>query len=125
MSVPDTQTGLIRDVNGAGHLKSFPVPEPGSNEVLIRNVAVASNPKDWKYPIRLNDYTYIEGNDVAGEIVKLGEGVTGLKAGQRVAAFTRMATKQNKVRNTLLFLLEYKCADMLASNRAVWRISTL
>ena len=96
MSVPDTQIGLIRDEDGTSHLKTFPVPEPGTNEVLIRNVAVASNPKDWKAPMMVKDFTYIEGSDVAGEIVKLGEGVTGLKVGQRVAAFLKMMSG-NKV----------------------------
>lgn len=32
-------------------LTKLPVPSPSANEVLIRNVAVASNPKDWKYPM--------------------------------------------------------------------------
>ena len=26
----------------------FEIPTPGDDEVLIKNVAVASNPKDWK-----------------------------------------------------------------------------
>ena len=97
MALPSTQTSLFRDENGKGYLKTLPVPEPDANEVLIRNVVVASNPKDYKYPIWNNDYTYVEGNDIAGEIVKLGEGVTGLKVGQRVAAFSKMASG-NKVR---------------------------
>lgn len=100
--IPDTQLGLLRDESGAGHIRSFPIPEPGPNEVLIKNVAAASNPKDWKYPLWGKDFSYIEGSDVAGEIVKLGEGVSDLKVGQRVAAFTKMATKQNKV--SALFL---------------------
>lgn len=100
MSLPRNQIGLVRDENGVGHLKGFPVPEPGPNEILIKNVAVASNPKDWKYPRMGNDYTYIEGSDIAGEIVKVGEGVSDLKVGQRVAAFTKMATKQSRVRST-------------------------
>ena len=43
-SLPSRQIGVIRDENGEGHLKTFPVPEPGPNEVLTENVAVASNP---------------------------------------------------------------------------------
>jgi len=95
-TLPDRQIGVLRDESGAGHLQTFPIPEPAPGEVLIKNVAVASNPKDWKYPLWQKDYSYIEGNDVAGEIVKLGEGVSDLKVGERVAAFTKMATKQNK-----------------------------
>ena len=98
-SLPSRQIGVIRDENGEGHLKAFPVPEPGPNEVLIKNVAVASDPKDWKYPQWSNDYSYVEGNDVAGTIVGVGDAVKDLRVGQRVAAFTRMSTKQNKVWN--------------------------
>ena len=96
MAVPSTQIGVLRD-EISSKLETFSVPSPGPGEVLIQNVAAASNPKDWKYPLWGNDFSYIEGSDVAGEIVKLGEGVSDLKVGQRVAAFTKTATKQNKV----------------------------
>ena len=124
MALPDTQIGLIRDESGKGHLKTLPIPEPGPNEVLIRNVAVASNPKDWKYPFWHNDYTYVEGNDIAGEIVKLGEGVVGLAIGERVAAFTKMATKQSKVR---LFPLwsDTMFANTFAFGLVVWCIPAI
>lgn len=94
--LPTSQIGVFRDEQSF-QLKEFPVPQPGPNEVLIRNVAVASNPKDWKHPRRFNDYSYVEGSDVAGEIVDIGEGVVDLHVGQRVTAFTKMATKQSKV----------------------------
>ena len=29
-------------------IRDFDIPQPGDEEVLIKNVAVASNPKDWK-----------------------------------------------------------------------------
>ena len=70
---PSRQIGVIRDENSEGHLKTFPVPEAGPNEVLTENVAVASNPKDWKYPQWSNDYSYVGGNDVAGTIVGVGD----------------------------------------------------
>ncbi|KAI9034528.1 chaperonin 10-like protein [Hyaloraphidium curvatum] len=68
----------------------FP-PVPGKNEVLIRNVAVASNPKDWKLS-KFKFYEGIEGNDVAGHIEAVGEGVTEFKKGDKVAGFTKMAS---------------------------------
>lgn len=91
-------------------LKDFPVPAPAANEVLIKSewspeetrssqanprlladVAVASNPKDWKLPYcsscptntlgvadaidaDLAPYSAVEGNDVAGYIESVGEG---------------------------------------------------
>ena len=78
-------------------LQEFPVPSPGEKEVLIKNVAVASNPKDYKLPADDN-YAFIEGNDVAGFIVAVGEGVSEYKEGDRVAAFAKMRMKDNKVR---------------------------
>lgn len=77
-------------------IQEFPVPSPGAKEVLIKNVAVASNPKDHKLPAD-NDYAFIEGNDVAGFIAAVGEGVSEYKPGDRVAAFTKMRMKDNKV----------------------------
>ncbi|PAV21615.1 short-chain dehydrogenase reductase SDR [Pyrrhoderma noxium] len=70
--------------------------EPGEGEVLIQNVAVASNPKDWKYPEWSNNFSYIEGSDVAGYVVKVGKGVTDFKVGERVAAMTKLGTSKNK-----------------------------
>jgi len=77
-------------------LQTLPIPEPGPNEVLVKNVVVASNPKDYKLPFVIPGYEFVEGSDVAGYVEKVGEGVTEYKGGERVAAFTKMATKDNK-----------------------------
>ncbi|SCZ91393.1 BZ3500_MvSof-1268-A1-R1_Chr1-2g01379 [Microbotryum saponariae] len=71
-------------------IKDLPVPSPEKGEVLIKNVAVASNPKDWKLPYYIPDYAAVEGNDVAGYVEQVGEGVTKFKVGDKVAAFTKM-----------------------------------
>ncbi|KAH8111485.1 chaperonin 10-like protein [Phellopilus nigrolimitatus] len=90
-SLPSTQLGVF-----GGKLQSLPVPAPGPGEVLVQNVAVASNPKDWKYPEWQNDRSYVEGNDIAGFVAAVGPGVTEYKGGERIAAFTKMATKESK-----------------------------
>lgn len=46
---------------------------------------------------------HIKGHDAAGDIVKLEEGVTGLKAGHLVATFTKTATEKNRLRYTFSF----------------------
>ena len=97
-TLPSAQLGILT-TGTSNTLQSFPVPSPGPNEVLIRNVAVASNPKDWKIPQWIQGFSTIEGNDVAGYIVKVGEGVTEYKGGERVAAFTKMATREDKASN--------------------------
>ncbi|KAH8110042.1 chaperonin 10-like protein, partial [Phellopilus nigrolimitatus] len=95
-NLPSTQLGVLT-TKSSNVLQTFPVPSPGKNEVLVQNVAVASNPKDWKVPLRFDSYAFIEGNDVAGKIVKVGEGVTEYKGGERVAAFTKtVRTTDNK-----------------------------
>ncbi|GAA5963726.1 hypothetical protein JCM21900_004112 [Sporobolomyces salmonicolor] len=71
-------------------LKDFPVPTPAAGEVLIKNVAVSSNPKDYKIPMWIAGYGSIEGNDVAGHVEAVGEGVTKFKKGDKVAAFSKM-----------------------------------
>ena len=93
-TLPTTQIGLV-STKIAIELQSFPVPSPGPDEILIQNVAVASNPKDWKVPLWLpvENYRGVEGNDVAGYVVKVGENVTEYKGGERVAAFTKMWTQ--------------------------------
>lgn len=59
-------------------------PKPGPLEVLIRNVVVASNPKDWKLASVGAWVGHIEGNDVAGYVVQVGDQVDGVEVGDRV-----------------------------------------
>ena len=101
-TIPAKQIGLISTKAGV-KFAEFAVPEPGPDEVLIQNVAVASNPKDWKLPLMLEGYRGVEGNDIAGYIVKVGPGVTEYKGGERVAAFTKMVQFDERVSSKLFF----------------------
>ena len=94
--IPDSQLAVLTSKSGS-KLVTLPVSSPGPGEVLIKNVAVASNPKDWKMPNFLSDYEAVEGNDVAGYIIQVGEGVKEYRGGERVAAFSKVVTKDNKV----------------------------
>ncbi|GAA6059781.1 hypothetical protein JCM10212_003676 [Sporobolomyces blumeae] len=83
--------GVFVGKNTVRDLREFDVPSPGQGEILVKNVAVSSNPKDWKIP----DWTgkeSIEGNDIAGYVEAVGEGVTKFKKGDKVASFSIMAT---------------------------------
>lgn len=68
-------------------IKPAPLGEPGENEILVRNHAVAINPIDEAfqtraiYPLK---YPTILGHDVAGEVVVVGPNVTNFKPGTRV-----------------------------------------
>jgi NADPH:quinone reductase-like Zn-dependent oxidoreductase len=73
-------------------LVNSPIPEPGPEEVLIKVICAGCNPKDWKYPA-YSRTTANSGDDVAGEIAKVGEGVFEFRIGDRVAAFHQMRTR--------------------------------
>jgi NADPH:quinone reductase-like Zn-dependent oxidoreductase len=73
-------------------LEEIEEPEVGVGEVLVRVHATSINPVDWKIrsgaskgrnPVEL---PAILGRDLAGEVERVGEGVTGFSKGQRVMA---------------------------------------
>ena len=71
-------------------LSEIAVPEPGTGEVLVRHEAVGLNfidiyHRSGLYPVRLPSGL---GNEAAGTVEAVGEGVTGFAAGHRVGYFT-------------------------------------
>ncbi len=83
---------LLRGYGGVDQFsyEDTPIPEPAAGELLVKTIAVSINPVDWK--LRRGDYKEtrplqfpaILGRDLSGEVAELGEGVTGLKVGERV-----------------------------------------
>lgn len=72
--------------------REVPVPAPGPGQVLIRVQYAGINFADvnarrGRYPHRVPPIPFIPGLEVAGTVEILGDRVTGLSAGQRVAAF--------------------------------------
>ncbi|KAF2103367.1 oxidoreductase [Rhizodiscina lignyota] len=66
-----------------------PTYTPGDHEVLIRTRAVAINPCDWavqRMGIICKEYPAVLGEDIGGEIVAVGPGVTKHKVGDHVLA---------------------------------------
>lgn len=84
-AVIDKDTGVtIRDVN-------IPVPQPG--QVLIKVIVSGTNPKDWKLPVWLSDAPPAnQGDDIAGFVEAVGQGVSKFRKGDKVAAFHEMMT---------------------------------
>ncbi len=74
-----------------------PVPEPENGEILIRNMAAAVNPVDYK--VRNGSLKFIApgkfprtpGGDMAGIVEKAGSGTSRIKAGDKVFAMLSMA----------------------------------
>ncbi|PWN17920.1 GroES-like protein [Microstroma glucosiphilum] len=82
----------LSKANGAVLTYGSPtVPSPGEGEILVKNIAVASNPKDWKLSL-WGLFEGIEGNDITGTVVSVGSDVTEFREGDKVGSFTRMAT---------------------------------
>jgi len=83
---------LLHGYGDVSQLSYEDVPEPlaAAGEVLVKTIAVSINPIDWK--LRRGDlkemmpleFPTILGRDLSGEVVALGEGVDGLKVGERV-----------------------------------------
>lgn len=66
-----------------------PIPSPEAGDVLVRNEAIALNPVDYfiqktHFGEKYRKFPAILGTDFAGVVVKVGEGVTSLKEGDRV-----------------------------------------
>ncbi|MCJ9669729.1 MULTISPECIES: zinc-binding alcohol dehydrogenase family protein [unclassified Neorhizobium] len=69
-------------------LAPIEAPQPGPNEILVRNRAIAINPVDWLLQdtalFPWLDYPAILGSDVAGDVVAVGTNVVRFKVGDRV-----------------------------------------
>lgn len=55
-----------------------PIPTPNEDQVVVKVVAVGSNPKDWKRP-EWRGNVINQGDDVAGYVHAVGENVTEFK----------------------------------------------
>ncbi|KAE8708105.1 hypothetical protein F3Y22_tig00110356pilonHSYRG00117 [Hibiscus syriacus] len=77
---------------GAAGLKhvEVPIPTPSQGEVLLKLEATSLNPVDWKIqkgmlrPFLPRKFPHIPATDVAGEVIKVGPGVTNYKDGDKV-----------------------------------------
>lgn len=80
-------------------IQTAPYNIPGDKEVLVKNAALAINPVDWAlqasaiFPLK---YPAIPGADIAGEVLEVGNGVTGFKKGDRVLAFALGSVNQTQ-----------------------------
>jgi NADPH:quinone reductase-like Zn-dependent oxidoreductase len=75
-------------------IRDTPIPVPGPSQICIRVVVSGTNPKDWKAPsVWLREAPPANhGDDIAGYVEEVGEGVVGFKKGDKVAAFHQMMT---------------------------------
>lgn len=98
---------FITEPKGALQLSTPPKPTAGKGELLVKNVAVALNPVEWKqiaYNFWIPSYPYVLGVDHAGIVEEVGEEVTNFKKGDRVCL--RTFRKSDR-------LLTYFCRSLL------------
>ena len=64
-----------------------PLYEPGPREVLVKIVAAALNPVDWKikeYGFFVSEYPWVGGTDGAGIVEQVGSEVTNVAKGDKM-----------------------------------------
>ena len=80
----------VSEYGGPAVLKmdEVPTPDPGPNQVLVKNHAVGVNPVDTYLRANTDNrgpkVPYTPGSDAAGVVEAVGQGVTAVKAGDRV-----------------------------------------
>ncbi|KAM0199696.1 hypothetical protein ACHAQI_011968 [Fusarium lateritium] len=83
-------------------VRSAPIPQPGPGELLVRTHAVAINPVDAVKQSMGNmifewlTYPLILGYDVAGQVVKMGPGVTQFAEGDRIVGLAAGMDKRGQ-----------------------------
>ncbi|PCH36497.1 GroES-like protein [Wolfiporia cocos MD-104 SS10] len=73
-------------------LKDHPVPPVGDDDILVKTVALAQNPTDWKFVDFVQKAGTILGCDWSGYVVQAGKNVTTPKVGDHVAGFVQGGT---------------------------------
>ncbi|KAH9894848.1 GroES-like protein [Cubamyces lactineus] len=89
MVAAKTQKALIlRAPQAEWELGESPVPTPGPNEVLVKIVATALNPLDWKIrgalSFLIGSYPFVGGTDGAGIVEEIGSEVKTITKGDKI-----------------------------------------
>ena len=83
-----TQKALVLPTPTAElEVRSIPIPTPASGEVLIKVMAAALNPVDWKikeYGFFVSEYPWVGGTDGAGIVEQVGSEVTNVAKGDKM-----------------------------------------
>ena len=78
---------VLATKQGSFEIRTVPKYEPKPGQILIRIEAAALNPVDWgiqAFGILVEHYPAILGEDVAGTVDEVGDGVTEFSKGDRV-----------------------------------------
>jgi NADPH:quinone reductase-like Zn-dependent oxidoreductase len=84
------KAAIIEHAGDTGKLKDVPNPIPEPGEILVHISAIGVNPVDWKQrDARSRPLPFILGQDFAGVVSAVGEGVTKYREGERVFGIAR------------------------------------
>ncbi|KAI0366167.1 GroES-like protein [Pilatotrama ljubarskyi] len=88
MPAPTTQKALVLPAKqGQWTVTDFPVPKPGPKDVLVKVLATALNPVDWKIQASgfyVSEYPYVGGTDAAGVVEEVGSEVKNIAKGDKI-----------------------------------------
>ena len=114
LTKPKTSTPL--------EVKAAPYTQPKANEVVVKVHAVAINPIDWLKAGKGFDFVFnwikvpfVQGTDLAGEIVEIGPGSSRLKVGDRVLSFGLGVNKAHNTSAKSAFQLYTVCLDHMTT----------
>jgi NADPH:quinone reductase-like Zn-dependent oxidoreductase len=98
--MPENAAAWFVKKYGKLEVKPAPYTPARENEIVVRNRAVAVNPVDWAIPLMPGFmFSWIKspcvlGEDLAGEVVEIGKGVTRFKVGDRVLGMALGTSKE-------------------------------
>ncbi|RDX46932.1 GroES-like protein [Lentinus brumalis] len=91
--VPKIMKALVVLSGNRVEITEHPVPEVREGDILVKTVAVAQNPTDWKFvDTGRANIGSVSGCDWSGYVVKTGTNVTSPRVGQHVAGFVMGST---------------------------------
>ncbi|KAH8983168.1 zinc-binding oxidoreductase ToxD [Lactarius hatsudake] len=85
------QRAIVVQQDGSVALREIPVPKPGPDDILVKVVAAAQNPTDWKTAQHGKRAGAVSGCDFSGIVEEIGSNVPqGLRSvGERVAGMVQ------------------------------------
>ena len=103
-------------------VKEAPYTAPKAHEIVVKNHALAINPVDWMKAGPMYDMIFgwiktpfVQGTDLAGEVVEVGPGVTRFKVGDRVLSLACGPNKEFNTSAKSAFQLYTVCLDHMTS----------
>jgi NADPH:quinone reductase-like Zn-dependent oxidoreductase len=84
--MPSNRSAFIDSANSPIRIADTDIPQPGANDIVVRNYAVAVNTIDpaQQGGFQVKKWPIVPGHDLAGEVYAVGSNVTRFKPGDRV-----------------------------------------